>query len=94
MGYGAIMSYTGASEFVIARDGLSFRFNRGTGPNHIRIHRNGGHGRDVEFSTMDEKGRRSGTRRHRNVPPEKLRELFEAETGVRMPVHPWEMTNT
>ena len=84
-GYGAIMSFTGTREFTARVNGLSFRFTKGTDLNHVSVHRNGGQGYTVEFSMMDRNGVKATTQRHQNVPTRGLRELFEKETGIRMP---------
>ena len=84
-GYGAIMSFTGTREFTARVNGLSFRFTKGRDLNHVSVHRNGGSGYTVEFSMMSRDGRRARTQRHENVPVHGLRELFEKETGIRMP---------
>jgi hypothetical protein len=82
-GYGGIMSCTGAREFVARKSSLRFRFDRCRELNHVEVSLNGS-GYHMEFSLMDENGRKSGVRKRKSVPLKQLRQVFENETGIPM----------
>ncbi len=82
-GYGGIMSSTGAREFVVKKSSLRFRFGRCQELNHVEVSKNGS-GYHLEFSLMEENGKKSSIRKRQSVPLKQLREVFEKETGITM----------
>ena len=82
-GYGGIMSCTGAREFVVKRSSFRFRFDRCRELNHVEVSRNGS-GYHLEFSLMEENGKKSSVRKRSSVQLKQLRKAFEKETGIPM----------